>query len=88
MHNPSCTQWHFNPGDFGMAALLYFGNFIDRELELGAPFCKIMPIKNRDLDFINSSQTYYRSLAFLGNHVNLIFYNSIIKRRDMTIKAQ
>jgi hypothetical protein len=65
-----------------MAALLYFGDFIDGELELGAPFCKTVPIKNGDLVFINSSQT---SLAFLGNRVNLIFYSSIIKRRDMTI---
>jgi hypothetical protein len=66
-----------------MAALLYFGDFIDGELELGAPICKT--VKNGDLVFINSSQTYHRSLAFLGNHVNLIFYSSIIKRRYMTI---
>jgi hypothetical protein len=68
-----------------MAALLYFGDFIDGELELGAPFCKTVPIKNRDLVFINSCQTYHRSLAFVGNRVNLIFYSSIIKRRNMTI---
>jgi hypothetical protein len=49
MHNPSCTQWHFDPGDFRMVALLYFGDFIDGELELGAPFCKTVPIKNGDL---------------------------------------
>jgi hypothetical protein len=23
-HNPSFTNWHFDPGDFGLAALLYF----------------------------------------------------------------
>jgi hypothetical protein len=50
-----------------------------------APFCKTVPVKNRDLVFINCSQTYHRSLVFLGNRVNLIFYNSIIERKDMTI---
>jgi hypothetical protein len=54
-----------------MIALLYFGDFIDGELELGVSFCKTMPIKNTDLVFINSSQTYHKSLVFLGDHVNL-----------------
>jgi hypothetical protein len=70
-----------------MAALLYFGDFIDGELELGASFCKTVPVKNGDLVFINSSHTYHRSLAFLGNRINLIFYSSIIKRRDLIYGA-
>jgi hypothetical protein len=85
VHNPSCSQWHFDPGDFGMAALLYFGEFSNGELELGAPFSKTVPVRNGDLIFINSSQTYHRSLAFLGNHVNLIFYSSSIKTKNMSI---
>jgi hypothetical protein len=67
-----------------MAALLYFGEFSNRELELEAPFSKIVP-DNGDLIFINSSETYHKSLLFLGNRVNLIFYSSIIKKRNMTI---
>jgi hypothetical protein len=88
VYNPSCSEWHFNPGDFRIAALLYFGEFSNKELELGAPFSKIVPVRNRDLIFINSSETYHKSLSFLGNRVNLIFYSSVIKKRNMTIKAQ
>jgi hypothetical protein len=68
-----------------MAALLYFGEFSNRELELGAPFSKIVPVRSEDLIFINSSETYHKSLSFLGNQVNLIFYSSVIQRRYMTI---
>jgi hypothetical protein len=41
----------YSPGDFGMAALLYFGEFSNGELELGAPFSKIVPVRNGELIF-------------------------------------
>jgi hypothetical protein len=44
VHNPSFTNWHFNPGDFGLAALLYFGEFTREEIQLGPFFCKTIPL--------------------------------------------
>jgi hypothetical protein len=48
-HNPSFTNWHFDPGDFGLAALLYFGEFSGGELQIGPPFCKTVQLENLDL---------------------------------------
>jgi hypothetical protein len=40
IHNPSFSNWHFDPGDFGLAALLYFGKFTkekQKDLKLNVP---------------------------------------------------
>jgi hypothetical protein len=40
VHNPSFSNWHFDPGNFSLDALLYFGEFTKRELQTEYPFCK------------------------------------------------
>jgi hypothetical protein len=37
IHNPSFSNWHFDPRDFGLATLLYFGEFTGEEIQLGPP---------------------------------------------------
>jgi hypothetical protein len=75
-HNPSFTNWHFDSGDFGLAALLYFGEFSGGELQIGPPFCKTVQLENLDLVFVNSSQVFHYSLFFKRDRVNFIFYSS------------
>jgi hypothetical protein len=41
VHNHSFSNWHFNPGDFGLTALLYFGEFTGGELQLGVLSVKL-----------------------------------------------
>jgi hypothetical protein len=50
--NPSFSEWHFDRGDFGLKALLYFGNFSGRGLLLGNPFNFKLPVQNWDLLFL------------------------------------
>jgi hypothetical protein len=87
VHNPSFSNWHFDPGDFGLAALLYFGEFTGGEIQLGPPFCETILLGNLDLVFINSSQIYHRLLFFQENKVNIIFYSSIIKQKDLKLNV-
>jgi hypothetical protein len=74
VHNPSYSQWHYDPKDFGLVALLYFGEFSGGELELGSPFSKTLSLQNFDLVLLNSSKVYHHSHPFQENRVNLIFY--------------
>lgn len=83
VHNPSYSEWHYDPGDLGVAALLYFGDFSGGELELGYPVSKTIPVSNFDLVFLKSSRIYHRSQTFQGNRVNLIFYCSTIKNEQL-----
>jgi hypothetical protein len=76
---------NFDPGDFGLAALLYFGEFMGGELQLGSSFCKTLSVKNLDLVFLNSSEVYHCSFPFRGNKVNIIFYSSLIKKRNLEL---
>jgi hypothetical protein len=57
-------NWHFDPGDFGLAALLYFGEFSGGELQIGLSFCKTVQLENLDLVFVNSSEVFHHSLFF------------------------
>jgi hypothetical protein len=84
-HNPSFTNWYFDPGDFGLAVLLYFGEFSGGELQIGPPFCKTVQLENLDLVFVNSFQVFHRSLFFKGDRVNFIFYSSLIKQKDLKL---
>jgi hypothetical protein len=70
-------------GDFGLTALLYFRNFSGGKLLLGNPFNFKLPVQNWDLLFLRSSAIYHRSLPFIGNKINLIFYSSIMKGKDI-----
>jgi hypothetical protein len=72
VHNPSFSNWYFDLGDFGLAALLYFGEFTGGEIQLGPLFCKSIPLGNLGLVFIISSQIYHCSLPFQGNRVNKV----------------
>jgi hypothetical protein len=87
VHNPSFSNWHFDSGDFDLDALLYFGEFTGGEIQLGPSFCKTILLGNLDLVFINSSEIYYRSLPFQGKRVNIIFYNNIIKQKDLKLNV-
>jgi hypothetical protein len=87
VHNPSFSNWHFDPGNFGLAILLYFGEFTRGEIQLGPLFWKTIPLGNLDLVFINSSEIYHRSLLFQGNRVNIIFYSNIIKQKDLKLNV-
>ena len=49
VHNPSSSQWHFDPKDFGLVALLYFGEFSGGELKVGYPASKTISVQNFDL---------------------------------------
>jgi hypothetical protein len=72
-YNPSFTNWHFDPGDFGLAALHYFGEFSEREFQIGPLFCKTVQLENLDLVFVNSSQVFHRSL-FLKEIELILFF--------------
>jgi hypothetical protein len=87
VENPSFSEWHFDRGDFGLTALLYFGNFSGGELLLGNPFNFKLPVQNWDLLFLRSSAIYHRSLPFIGNRINLIFYSSVMKGKDIQLNT-
>jgi hypothetical protein len=55
------------------------------ELQLESPFCKTLSVRNLDLVFLNSSEVYHRSFLFRGNRVNIIFYSSLIKKRNLEL---
>jgi hypothetical protein len=88
VHNPSYSQWHYDPKDFGLVALLYFGEFSGEELELGSPFSKTISLQNFDLVLLNSSKVYHCSHPFQGNRVNLIFYCNIIKNEQLLAEPE
>jgi hypothetical protein len=83
-HNPSFTNWHFDLEDFGLAALLYFGEFSEEELQIG-PFYKTVQLENLDLVFVNSFQVFHCSLFLKRDKVNFIFYSSLIKQKDLKL---
>lgn len=87
VHNPTFSEWHFDRKDFGLTALLYFGDFSGGELLLGNPFNFKVPIQKWDLLFLRSSAMYHRSLPFLGKRINLIFYSSVIKGKDIQLNT-
>jgi hypothetical protein len=87
VENPSFSEWHFDWGDFGLMALLYFGNFSGGGLLLGNPFNFKLPVQNWDLLFLRSSSIYHRSLPFIRNRINLIFYSSIMKEKDIQLNT-
>jgi hypothetical protein len=67
--------------------LLYFGNFSGGEQLLGNPFNFKLPVQNWDLFFLRSSGIYHRSFPFIGNRINLIFYSSLMKRKDIQLNT-
>jgi hypothetical protein len=46
VENPIFSKWHFDREDFGLMALLYFGNFSGGGLLLGNPFNFKLPVQN------------------------------------------
>jgi hypothetical protein len=46
-----------------------------------------LPVQNWDLLFLRSSAIYHRSLSFIGNRINLIFYSSVIKGKDIQLNT-
>jgi hypothetical protein len=87
VENPSFSEWYFDRGDSGLTALLYFRNFSGGELLPGNPFNFKLPVQNWDLLFLRSSAIYHRSLPFIGNRINLIFYSSIMKGKDIQLNT-
>jgi hypothetical protein len=87
VENPSFSKWHFDRGDFELTVLLYFGNFSGGELLLGNPFNDKLPVQNWDLLFLRSSAIYQRSLPFIRNRINLIFYGSVMKGKDIQLNT-
>jgi hypothetical protein len=65
VENPSFSKWHFDRRNFGLTALLYFGNFSGGELLLGNPFNFKLLVQNWNLLFLRSSAIYHRSLPFM-----------------------
>jgi hypothetical protein len=87
VENPSFSKWHFDREDFGLMALLYFRNFSGGELLLKNSFNFKLLVQNWNLLFLKSSAIYHRSLPFIGNRINLIFYNSIMKEKDIQLNT-
>jgi hypothetical protein len=87
VENPSFSKWYFDREDFGLTALLYFRNFSGGELLLGNTFNFKLLVQNWDLLFLRSSTIYHRSLSFIGNRINLIFYNRVMKGKDIQLNT-
>jgi hypothetical protein len=87
VENPSFSEWHFDRENFGLTALLYFGNFSGGELLLGNSFNFKLLVQNWDLLFLRSSAIYHRSLLFIGNRINLILCSSVMKRKDIQLNT-
>jgi hypothetical protein len=85
VENPSFSKWHFDGRDFGLTTLLYFGDFSGGELLLGNPFNFKLLVQNWDLLFLRSNAMYRRCLPFIGNRIDLIFYSSVMKRKDIQV---
>jgi hypothetical protein len=76
--NQSPSVWHYDPGDIGLTAVLYFGDFIGGELKIGPPLNSILPVLDGDVIFLNSSQIYHSSNNFSGTRYNVILYTAKI----------
>lgn len=85
--NPSFSEWHFDGEDFGLTALLYFGDFSGGELLIGNPFNFKVPVHSWDILFLRSSAIYHRSLPFVGKRINLLFYSRVMKRKDIQLNT-
>ena len=74
--NQDYSEWHYDPQDCGLTAVVYIGEFIGGELLLGRPCNLKITVGNMDLIFLNSLSVYHRSLPFTGKKLVLGFYSS------------
>ena len=77
--NLDYPEWHFDPQDCGLTAIIYFGEFYGGEFLIGSPFNLKIEVRNLDIILVNSSAVYHRSLPFTGSKVVLGMYSTKYK---------